>query len=249
MSGDGPCYGGIMTITAEKSSLPTPDGEMEIFLARPNGTPLGGVVVVQEAFGLTNHIREVCEAVAAAGFIAIAPAMFHRSEDQIFGYDEYEKLGPVIMSMTLEGINTDIDVAIAALEENGCSPSSIGIVGFCMGGSIALQTAARRKIGAAITFYGGGIAKGRFGLEGGLVYAPALQTPWLGFYGDLDAAIPVDEVEQLRIAAASSPVDTLVIRYPDADHGFHRREGHSFNAEASADAWQRAIDFFTEQLA
>ncbi len=79
MSGDGPCYGGIMTITAEKSSLPTPDGEMEIFLARPNGTPLGGVIVVQEAFGLTNHIREVCEAVSAAGFIAIAPAMFHRS--------------------------------------------------------------------------------------------------------------------------------------------------------------------------
>lgn len=237
-----------MAINAEKSSLATPDGDMDIFLARPTTPQLGGVVVVQEAFGLTNHIREVCEQLAAAGFLAVAPAMFHRADDQLFGYDEYEKLGPVIMAMTIDGINTDIDAAISFLQENGCSTSSIGIVGFCMGGSIALQTAARRNIGAAVTFYGGGISKGRFGLTAGLDYAPALQTPWLGFYGDLDAAIPVDEVEQLRIAAATSAVDTMVIRYPDADHGFHRREGHSFHAEASADAWQRTIDFFTEQL-
>jgi carboxymethylenebutenolidase len=232
----------------ETIELSTPDGPMTTYVATPEGTPIGGVVVVQEAFGLTGHIHRVTEALAAVGFIAVAPALFHRSEQQVFGYTDYELLAPVIMSLTGETITMDVDAALAELSRLGQPASAQGIIGFCMGGSVALATAARLALGAAVTFYGGGISEGRFGLESGLAYGADLRTPWLGLYGDLDAHIPSGEVEQLRAIAGSAPVQTEVVRYAEADHGFHCDERPSFAADASADAWRRTIAFLTANL-
>jgi carboxymethylenebutenolidase len=233
---------------SETIQLATPDGPMTTYVSRPGTTPRGGVVVVQEAFGLTGHIHRVADALAESGFLAVAPALFHRSTDQVFGYTDYEKLGPVIMALTLESITMDIDAALGELSRLGQSPSAQGIIGFCMGGSVTLATAARLDLGAAVTFYGGGIAEGRFGLDGGLAYGSRLRTPWLGLYGDLDAHIPSDEVEQLRRAAAATPVDTEVVRYAEADHGFHCDERPSFHAASSSDAWRRTIEFLGAHL-
>lgn len=233
---------------AETIRLSTPDGPMTTYVSHPIGTARGGVVVVQEAFGLTGHIHRVADALAAAGFLAVAPALFHRSAEQVFGYTDYEALGPVIMALTLESITMDIDAALAELERLGQPPSAQGIIGFCMGGSVTLATAARLHLGAAVTFYGGGISEGRFGLESGLSYGSQLQTPWMGLYGDLDAHIPVAEVEQLRTIAAATSVDTEVVRYADADHGFHCDERSSFHAATSSDAWRRTIEFLGTHL-
>jgi carboxymethylenebutenolidase len=205
--------------------------------------------VIQEAFGLTGHIQRVTEALAGAGFIAVAPALFHRSEEQIFGYGDFEKLGPTIMQLTGEGIVMDVDVAHAELDRLGEPAPSQGIIGFCMGGSVTLATAARLPLGAAVTFYGGGLAEGRFGLPSGLESAAGLKTPWLGLYGDLDAHIPIDEVEQVRAVVASAPVEAEVVRYAEADHGFHCDERPSFHPESSSDAWGRTIAFLTKHLA
>lgn len=232
----------------EKKQLQTVDGPMDVIVSATTDTVRGGVVVVQEAFGLTGHIERVCEALADAGYLAIAPALFHRCEEQIFGYGDYEKLGPVIMSMTGEGIATDIDVAFKELDRNRIPASRTAIMGFCMGGTVTLATAARKEIGAAVTFYGSGIAEGRFGIASGLDNAENLRTPWLGFYGDLDANIPIDDVERLRVAAATAPVDTEIVRYAEADHGFHCDERPSFHAESSSDAWQRTLTFLDEHL-
>ncbi|CAB4619221.1 unannotated protein [freshwater metagenome] len=234
---------------AELITIETADGPMSAFLAAPDGEPRGGVVVVQEAFGLTGHIRRVTEALAADGWLAIAPALFHRSEEQIFGYSDYDKLGPVIMKLTRETIEADIDAALGNLGDRGIDASATGIIGFCLGGSITLATAARCELGAAITFYGGGLAEGRFGLDAGIDTAARLRTPWLGLYGDLDEHIPVDDVERVRVAAASCPVDSQVVRYAEADHGFHCDERPSFHAESSTDAWQRTLQFLGEHLA
>jgi carboxymethylenebutenolidase len=234
---------------AELIAIETPDGSMSAFLAVPEREPRGGVVVVQEAFGLTGHIRRVAEALAADGWLAIAPALFHRSDEQIFGYSDYDKLGPVIMKLTRETIESDIDVAIELLAARGIAENATGIIGFCLGGSVTLATAARRELGAAVTFYGGGLADGRFGLDAGIDTAAHLRTPWLGLYGDLDEHISVDDVERVRVAAASSPVDSQVVRYADADHGFHCDERPSFHAESSSDAWQRTLTFLAEHIA
>lgn len=233
---------------AELITIETADGPMSAFLAVPDGEPRGGVVVVQEAFGLTGHIHRVTEALAADGWLAISPALFHRSEEQIFGYGDYDRLGPVIMKLTKETIEADIDAALGNLGDRGIDASATGIIGFCLGGSITLATAARCELGAAVTFYGGGLAEGRFGLDAGIDTAARLRTPWLGLYGDLDEHIPVDDVERVRVAAASCPVDSQVVRYAEADHGFHCDERPSFHAESSTDAWQRTLQFLGEHL-
>ena len=236
------------SVFTERKQLQTADGPMEVIHASPAEAPRGGVVVVQEAFGLTGHIERVTIAAAEAGYMAIAPALFHRSTEQVFGYGDFDRLGPVIMALTAEGIESDVDAAFAELARHGIDETRFGIMGFCMGGTITLATAARRRLGAAITFYGSGIGESRFGLPSGLDSATRLQTPWLGLYGDLDEHIPIDEVEQLRVAAATAPVDTEVVRYVDADHGFHCDERPSFQAEASADAWARTLQFLAEHL-
>jgi carboxymethylenebutenolidase len=228
--------------------LDTPDGPMDAYRAIPDGEPHGGVVVVQEAFGLTGHIHRVTEALAAAGFVAVAPALFHRSEDQIFGYGDFDKLGPVIMKLDADTVTMDIDAALAELGRLGQPASRQAIIGFCMGGSVTLATAARLELGAAVTFYGGGLAEARFGLPSGLASAADLRTPWLGLYGDLDQHIPIDEVEQVRAVVASAPVDAEVVRYADADHGFHCDERPSFHAASSSDAWERTISFLGAHL-
>ncbi|MFM8862616.1 MAG: dienelactone hydrolase family protein [Acidimicrobiia bacterium] len=235
-------------VHTEDEGLTPADGPLSVIVAAPIGPPRGGVVVIQEAFGLTGHIRRVTEAVAEAGYLAVAPALFHRSEEQVFGYGDFERLGPVIMTLTAATIEMDVDAALSELARLGIEESKFAMMGFCMGGTITLATAARRPLGAAITFYGGGIAESRFGLPSGLDSAAKLQSPWLGLYGDLDAHIPVADVEQLRVVAATASVDTEVVRYADADHGFHCDERPSFEASASADAWARTLRFLDEHL-
>ena len=186
----------------EKKQLNTADGPMDVFVSTPSGDVRGGVVVVQEAFGLTGHIQRVCEALADAGYIAVAPALFHRCDDQVFGYSDYDKLGPVIMTMTRESIQMDVDAAFSELNRLNISPDKMAIMGFCFGGTVTLETAARCELAAAVTFYGGGLGESRFGLAPGIGSAAGLRTPWLGLYGDLDEHIPTDEVEQVQIGRA-----------------------------------------------
>src|SRR6478735_3696445 len=200
----------------ETIQLDTPDGPMATLRTMPTGEPRGGVVVVQEAFGLTGHIERVTRALAADGWIAVAPALFHRSQQQVFDYGDYEKLGPVMMSLSADTITGDVDAALAELTRLGVPADRQGIIGFCMGGSVTLATAARLELGAAVTFYGGGLTEGRFGMAPGIESAAALRTPWLGLYGDLDQHIPIDEVEQVRATVASAEVDADVVRYADA---------------------------------
>lgn len=237
-------------VVEHRVTVDTADGPMPAFTAAPAEAPaVGGVVVLQEAFGLTDHIRRVTAAVAEAGHLAIAPALYHRSGSPVFGYDDLASVGPVIMALDAPGIAADVDAALAALVERGADPARLGVMGFCLGGTIALATGVRRPLAAAVTFYGGGLTEGRFGLSALVEAAPGLRTPWLGLYGDLDAHIAVDDVEALRVAAATAAVPTEVVRYADADHGFHCDDRAAFHPEASTDAWARTLDFLGTHLA
>jgi carboxymethylenebutenolidase len=119
-----------------------------------------------------------------------------------------------------------------------------------MGGSVVVLAAARHALGAAATFYGGGVTAGRFGIPPLAELAPDLQTPWLGLFGDEDQSIPVDQVEALREAAKKASVPTEVVRYPEAGHAFHCDARDDAYHEASAkDAWRRTLDWFDAHLA
>jgi carboxymethylenebutenolidase len=233
----------------ETLSLTTPDGPMPAYAATPDGDAKGGVLVVQEAFGLTSHIESICRRLADAGYTAVAPALFHRSGSPVFEYGEFEKVMPVMKELAADGIRADLAATFDHLESQGFAGTRTGIVGFCMGGTVALIAGAERALGAAVTFYGGGIAQGRFGFEPMLDLAPRLQSPWLGLFGDLDQGIPVDDVEALRTAAATAPVDTQVVRYADAGHGFNCDDRDAYHEPSATDGWTRTLAWFDQHIA
>jgi carboxymethylenebutenolidase len=236
-------------ITTDDITLDTADGAMPTYRARPAGDARGGVLVVQEAYGLTGYIRSVADRLAEAGWYAIAPAVFHRTGGIVVPYD-FSLTRPHMAALTEEGISTDLDAALSHLTSAGFEPSQQGVVGFCMGGSITFFAGVIRPVGAAVTYYGGGIASGRFGFPPQPSLARGLQGAWLGMYGDLDPSIPPEDVETLRAAASTADVPTEVVRYADAGHGFHCYERPEVYVEAAAvDAWARTLSWFDEHLA
>lgn len=237
---------GVATRTVE---LATADGPMECFEARPSQPAGRAIVVVQEAFGVNNYIKGVTERFAAAGFDAVAPSFFHRAGGGTAPYDDFNQVLPLYEGLTDDRILMDLDAAVGHATSLGHDAGAIGVVGFCFGGRITFLAAARRKLGASVGFYGGGIVTARFPQFPPLVDESAsLQTPWLGLFGDQDGGIPVEDVEALRTALVAAPVPTEIVRYADAEHGFFCNERPSFNAAASEDAWPRTLDWFDRHL-
>ena len=203
----------------------TADGPMNVYDAHPprsDDTVAGGVIVIQEAFGVNPHIQDVTRRFAAAGYRAVAPHLFHRTGDPELSYDDLPAVMEHMKALSPEGLLADVDATVGYLQSAADLPNNrVAIVGFCMGGSVAAIVAANRRLGAAVSFYGGGVAEGRFGAPPLVELAPQFVTPWLGLYGGQDQGIPVEQAEALRDAATKSPVPTSFTLYPEAQHGFH----------------------------
>jgi carboxymethylenebutenolidase len=246
---------GLIRLTRPVQVVRSPDPNvlesvpMKIFEAKPQGEAKGAVIVIQEAFGITDHIKTICHRLAAEGYLAVAPHLFHRTGDPIIGYDKMQEVMPHISKLNRAEIENDIKTTLGHLSTLGFSGRKVAIIGFCMGGTIAFHAGVEWELGAAITFYGGGIAQGRFGLPAMVEAAASLKTPWLGEFGDLDQSIPTAEVKALREAAAKASVPTEVDRYPEADHGFHCNDRSSFHEASSKVAWARTLQFLDEHLA
>jgi carboxymethylenebutenolidase len=222
---------------------------MELSVAGDPATSRDAIVVIQEAFGLTAHIERCVERMADAGFYAVAPALFHRTTAESFSYDNFDAIRAHMEALSADGIKADLTATVEHLDGLGIGTARRGIIGFCMGGSVALVAGTLGQFGAAVTFYGGGVASGRFGFPPLVELAPHLTCPWLGCFGDLDKGIAIDDVEQLRAAAARASVETEVVRYADADHGFNCEDRPAvYNEAAATDAWARSVAFFTKHL-
>jgi carboxymethylenebutenolidase len=227
-------------------------------LVLDNGTPLQvagdanaphAIIVLQEAFGVNDHIRSVTERFAAAGYYAVAPELFHRTGSQEVAYDNFPEAMGAMAGLSKEGLQEDLMAGSAFLKKAGYAESSTSVVGYCMGGSVAFFAATLGIVGAAASFYGGGVETGRFGLPSLLELAPQLKSAWIGLYGDLDKGIPVEQVEALRAETAKTSLTTEIVRYADAEHGFNC-DGRPavFNEAAAKDAHQRTLDFFAANL-
>ena len=224
---------------------------MRIHEVVPSGTVRGAVVVIQEAFGVNEHIEDVATRFAAAGYHAVAPDLFHRQGGVTFGYDgDFGPILEVMMQLDDASVLADLDAAIELLHQRGFTDDRIGTVGFCFGGRATFLLALERALGGAVGFYGGGIVHGRGPKFAALApRSSTLRTPWLGLFGDADAGIPIDEVEALRDALERAPVPTEIVRYPDAPHGFHCDRRADFRPEAAADAWERTLHWLDAHLA
>lgn len=238
-------------MTGHDLVLDTADGPMTAYETVPDGAARGAVIVVQEAFGVNAHIRSVVDRFAGVGYHAIAPAFFHRAGGgAIEDYTDIASIFPMFEGLTDAGILADADAALDHLRASGFSDRRIGIVGFCFGGRVTFLVSLQRALGAGVGFYGGGIAtKGALPFPSLLEHAGALATPWLGLFGDQDASIPVADVERLREALAAAEVDTEIVRYPDAGHGFHCDARADYHEASASDAWSRALDWFGRHLA
>jgi carboxymethylenebutenolidase len=240
-------------MTTRTHTVQTADGPMELYESAPDqgsARAKGGVIVVQEAFGVNEHIESVADRLAERGYHAVAPHFFHRAGGGTVPYGDFSKVIAKYEGLTDEGILVDVDAARGHLHDAGWADSTIGTVGFCFGGRVTFLVAARRKLGAAVGYYGGGIVTGRFPQFPTLVdETDTLQTPWLGFFGDQDESIPVEDVEKLRAALEQAPVDHDVVRYADAGHGFNRDiSPDAYRPGAAADAWRRMLDWFEKHL-
>ncbi|GEB37069.1 carboxymethylenebutenolidase [Gluconacetobacter liquefaciens] len=194
------------------------------------------LVVVQEIFGVNHHIRAVADSFAADGYRVIAPALFDRAEGGVelpYDQDGVQKGLKLRAAIPPEDTLLDITAAARAL---GLPPAHTGIIGYCWGGTIAWQAACRTNVfGAAIGWYGGGIAAER-------TLVP--HCPVELHFGETDASIPLSDIAAIRAAYPDLPVYT----YPDAGHGFGCPERASFNATAAHLARTRSLAFFDRLL-
>jgi carboxymethylenebutenolidase len=221
---------------------------MELYVATPDHEPRGAVMVLQEAFGVNDHIRDICQRFAAVGYVAAAPHLFHRSGDPELGYEDMQEVMPFIMQLQADQIEADTQATLEHLSGIGFEAQRVAAIGFCMGGSIAFVAGCYWRLGAAVSFYGGGISQSRFGLPPLIDLAPTLQSPYLGLFGDLDGSIPISDVEGLRSALEATEPEAEIVRYPDANHGFHCDARSSYHEPSAKDAWQRTLAFLEEHL-
>jgi len=221
---------------SEHVTLKAADGhELDAYVARPEGEPIAGLVVVQEIFGVNAHIRSVADSYARDGFLAVAPALFDRIERGVeLGYigADMQKAMSFIPKLDLEKSLSDV---AAAVEFAGSSAEkAVGVIGYCYGGTLAWLAAARLRPAVAVGYYGGRTSN----YAGEELFAPVMLH-----FGRQDAHIPAEEVE--KIYAAHPEVE---IHWYDAGHGFNCDARSSYNKEAADEARVRSVAFLRKYL-
>jgi len=206
------------------------------YRADPSGTPKGGIVVIQEIFGVNHHIRAVCDRLAAEGYAAIAPAIFDRQQpDFESGYspDEIANARKFVANPDWAAMMRDVQAAIDEAKKSG--PAAI--VGFCLGGTIAFLAAAKLNgLSAAIGYYGGQIAKNADDKP---------KVPTQLHFGEKDAGIPMSDVDIVKQKRGG---DCEIYVYPNAQHGFNCEERGSYDAASAKLARERSLEFLQKHL-
>ena len=219
-----------------KITLTASDGhEFGGYRADPAGAPKGAIVVIQEIFGVNRHIRSICDRLAELGYVAVAPALFDRHQrDFESGYspEEVQRARVFLGEVDWDAMLRDVEAAADSVRSAG----PVGVVGFCMGGSLAFLAAARLDgIDAAVGYYGGKIA----------AFADEVpRCPTQLHFGAEDQGIPLSDVEVVK---AKRP-DCEIHVYEGAGHGFHCDERGSYHPEAAAKAWPRTMTWFERHL-
>lgn len=223
-------------------SVPLTDGsELRLTIADPQGTTRGGVVVLHEARGVTDSVRGLVSGLAGEGWLAVAPHLYHRDQaDELTDQSTDDEVADQVGRLDSEQIMGDCDTAFGWLADHDIPSDRMGVLGFDLGGTVALLVAANRTFGAAVTVAGEGIEKSPSASVPALVdAAPELTCPWLGVYSD---SADSGAIARLREAAAGSSVATDVVVYPKSGYRFDN------DPASGADAWNRVLNWFDSHL-
>jgi len=211
---------------------------VRLTVAEPDRPVRGGLVVLHEARGVTDVVRGLAASLADEGWLAVAPHLYGAQNA-----DEVADVDSEVSRLSGDSVLADTDAAAVWLAERGVAADRTGVIGFDLGGAVAMVVASSRAVGAAVSVAGVGIlAPLADGLPALVDVAGELTCPWLGIYGDEDAAIPVAEVEKLRDAAATAEVATDVVRFAGTDNRFDTDQ------QAGAEAWHRTLNWFDLHL-
>lgn len=234
------------SIIVEDTSLEVADGSvMNAYAAVPEEQgKFPGVIVFQEAFGVNEHIKSVTERFARAGFLAIAPELYHRSQPGFVAeYSNYEGIKPHREAMTDASIIEDIQaVYLWVSKHESIDSNKIASVGFCMGGRVSFLANTVVELKAAISFYGGNIAPSL------LDRAEDAHAPLLMFWGGLDKHIDAEQRKSVREALDTAKKSYVDVLFSDADHGFFCDARASYNKKAASQAWVHLHEFLRQNL-
>jgi carboxymethylenebutenolidase len=238
-----------MDATSSTVQLNTSDGKMETYVAQPkDGGTYPGVVVIQEAFGVNSHIKKVTERIAAEGYVAAAPDIFHREAERIISYSEMPKAIATMQRVVDSKAMEDVGAAIAHLKsQSNVKSGSIGVIGFCMGGRLTYLAAAHhnKDVKCAVVFYGGGITMGN---PSPLSRTGEIKCPMYLFFGAKDPLIPLDQVNQIKAELAAKKVPFQMEIYPEPGHGFFCDDRGGYHEASAKDAWEKTKAFFAKHL-
>jgi carboxymethylenebutenolidase len=203
------------------------------YLVKPKETPRGAIVVIQEVFGVTSHIRRVAEIYAAEGYLTIAPALFDRLEKNVdLPYDAQGlERGLALMGQLGDAaVLADVNAAIDAVSHAG----GVGMVGYCWGGRVTYLAACRTNIAAGVSYYGGGITQ---------LLAETPRCPMMFHFGERDPWISAEDVAAIRKAYPEGVYHT----YP-AGHGFNCTDRPDYDAASARLAFERSVEFFRKHI-
>jgi carboxymethylenebutenolidase len=208
-------------------------------LAKPSGDgPWPSLVVIQEWWGLTDHIKSVADRFASAGYLAFAPDLYH---GEVPKWVEAQKATTLTQKFGPAALGDLLQVFDALKSHQDCT-GKVGSVGFCFGGRMSLALGLNRPLDAVCTFYGGGMQQ-LFDQLGNL------KSPVLGLFGDSDRSIPVGTIEEFDKLLKKNGIIHDVIVYPNSGHAFFRdNDPNSYRPEAAKDAWERVTKFFAKYL-
>lgn len=203
------------------------------YLAEPAGPARGGVVVIQEAFGVNGYVRSVCDRFASDGYLSIAPALYDRQRRAAaFGYakSDLEAARQLRAGLVWDDVMKDVAAAVETVARAG----KVGIVGYCVGGSVAWLAAQHQSVSAAVSYYGRDIV--------GMLDRPP-RCPTMLFFAERDAHIPLDDVEIVRAAFPELPIYVL-----PGEHGFDCDQRPSFAADSARIARKRTLSLFRKYI-
>lgn len=243
-----------MAIATTTNQVTIPNGDLEIaaYLAKPSASGnYPGVIVIQEIFGVNDHIKDITERIAQEGYIAIAPAIYQRQAPGFaVGYtDEDVKIGRQHKQNTkakelLSDIQATIDYLYKMPEVKA---TGVGTVGFCFGGHVVYLAATLKEVTATASFYGAQIVNWCPGEnEPTIERTKDINGTIYAFFGTEDPLIPNEHIDQIAAELEKQQIDHQVFRYKGATHGFMCDRRDSYNPDAAKDAWQKMLDLFSQ---
>jgi carboxymethylenebutenolidase len=235
-------------LVAGEVKIPVKDGEIPAYRAMPDaGGPFPVVLVVQEIFGVHEHIKDICRRFAKLGYQAIAPELYARQGDVSKLTDIQDIIGKVVSKVPDAQVMADLDATVAWAKKSGKGDTAkLGITGFCWGGRIVwLYSAHSKDLKAGVAWYGRIVGKpDDLHPKNPIDRVAALNAPVLGLYGGADMGIPNDTVEQMQKALKDAKKPSEIVLYPETPHGFNADYRPSYRKDKAEDGWKRLLAWF-----